>query len=235
VDAKTRIALIHATPLAMAPVQAALAAGWPGADPVNLLDDSLSRDRGGEPQPTAVVTGRILALAAYARRTECCGILFTCSAFGPAIERAAAAEALPVLKPNEAMFRDALARGDRIGLVATAAMAVPTLAAEFEDEARRRGSRAQLRTIVVPGAMAALQAGDAAAHDAAIAAKAPELGDCDAIMLAQFSMARAAAAVREAVSTPVLTSPESAVRLLRRLVERRRAEPTPADPSCFPD
>ena len=218
-EQKTRIALIHATPLAIAPVQAALAAEWPGTDAVNVLDDSLSRDRGGEPEPTHAVTGRILALAAYARRTECRGILFTCSAFGPAIERAAAAEALPVLKPNEAMFRDALARGNRIGLIATAKMAVPTLTAEFEDEARRAGSQAQLKTIVVPGAMAALQAGDAKAHDAAIAARAPELGDCDAIMLAQFSMARAAPAVREIAKALVLTSPESAVRLLHRLVE----------------
>jgi Asp/Glu/hydantoin racemase len=218
--ARTRIALIHATPLAIEPVRVALAAHWPAADPVNLLDDSLSRDRGNEPQPPPAVAERILALAAYAHRAECAGILFTCSAFGPAIERAAADTALPVLKPNEAMFRAALAAGDRIGMIATAAMAMPTLAAEFEEETRRAGSAATLTTVVVPEAMAALQAGDAETHDAAIAARAGELAHCDALMLAQFSMARAASAVRRAIDRPVLTSPESAVCLLRELVAR---------------
>lgn len=40
-----RIALIHATPLAMEPVQAAFQRHWPQVRPMNLLDDSLSFDR----------------------------------------------------------------------------------------------------------------------------------------------------------------------------------------------
>jgi Asp/Glu/hydantoin racemase len=163
-----------------------------------------------------------MALAVYAGRTGCAGILFTCSAFGPAIERAAADTTLPVLKPNEAMFRDAITRGNRLGLIATFQMAIPTLAAEFEEERRRAASSAQLKTIVVPEAMAALQAGDADAHDALIAARAPELAECDAVMLAQFSMSRAAPAVRRAIPCPVLTSPDSAVCLLRELVADSR-------------
>lgn len=229
VAARTRIALIHATPLAMEPVRVALAAHWPAADPVHLLDDALSRDRGSEPQPPPAVAARIVALAAYARRTECAGILFTCSAFGPAIERAAAEATVPVLKPNEAMFRAALAAGTRIGMIATAAMAVPTLAAEFEEEKRRAGSAATLKTVVAPEAMAALQAGDAGAHDALIAARAGELADCDAVMLAQFSMARAAAAVGQAIGVPVLTSPVSAVCLLRELVARSGEGTAPSE------
>jgi Asp/Glu/hydantoin racemase len=224
---RPRIALIHATPLAIEPVRAALSAHWPAADTVNLLDDSLSRDRGDDPVPTAAVADRISALVAYALRTRCAGILFTCSAFGPAIERAAGDTALPVLKPNEAMFRAALALGNRIGMIATFKMAIPTLAAEFEEERRRAGSSAELRPIVVPEALDALQAGDGNAHDAAIAAQAPQLADCDAVMLAQFSTARAAAAVRLAIDRPVLTSPESAVCLMRDLVKKdRRAEPS---------
>jgi Asp/Glu/hydantoin racemase len=223
VASRTRIALIHATPLAVEPVRAAMDTHWPEADAVNILDDALSRDRGGEPVPPPAVAERILALAAYARRTGCAGILFTCSAFGPAIERAAEQADVPVLKPNEAMFRDAIAKGDRIGMLATAAMAVPTLAAEFEDEARRCGSRATLTTLVVPDAMAALQGGRGSTHDEAIAARARDLAGYDAVMLAQFSMARAANAVRRAIAAPVLTSPDSAVCLMRELVTGPRA------------
>ena len=41
----TRIALIHATPAAVGPIKDAFAEAWPEPDLVNLLDDSLSRDR----------------------------------------------------------------------------------------------------------------------------------------------------------------------------------------------
>jgi hypothetical protein len=45
------------------------------------------------------------------------------------------------------------------------------------------------------------------------------LSDCSVVALAQFSLARAAAAVAAATGRPVLTTPDSAVRKLRRLLE----------------
>ena len=73
-----------------------------------------------------------------------------------------------------------------------------------------------LESVCVPEAMAALQAGDGARHDALLAAAAPRLGSCNAIMLAQFSTARARHAVAAAVTCPVLTSPDSAVLAMRK-------------------
>lgn len=40
-----RIVLLHATPVAMAPIQSAFADRWPEAEIVNLLDDGLTIDR----------------------------------------------------------------------------------------------------------------------------------------------------------------------------------------------
>jgi hypothetical protein len=68
-------------------------------------------------------------------------------------------------------------------------------------------------------ALAALDRGDGEGHDRAAAAKAAEIADCDVIALAQFSLARAAARVGEATGKPVLTTPDSAVRKLRRLLK----------------
>src|SRR5437763_16674149 len=103
-----RIALIHATPLAVDPICAAFERLWPQARRMNLLDDSLSVDRAEAGRLTEALVQRFLDLASCAQRTGCGGIRFTCSAFGPAIEAAARATGLPVRKTNEATFALAL-------------------------------------------------------------------------------------------------------------------------------
>ncbi|HEV7802448.1 MAG TPA: aspartate/glutamate racemase family protein, partial [Burkholderiales bacterium] len=113
-----RIALIHATPVAIDPIVAAFKRLWPEARPTNLLEDSLAVDLAADGLLTDTMTERFVTLARYARGCGADAILFTCSAFGPAIEAARAALDVPVLKPNEAMLDEALAGGTRIGLIA---------------------------------------------------------------------------------------------------------------------
>ncbi|MCB1512412.1 MAG: arylsulfatase [Hyphomicrobiaceae bacterium] len=211
-----RIALIHATPLAVAPVGAAFTRLWPEARTTNLLDDSLSADLATDGALTAVMRQRFATLADYVVGCGADAILFTCSAFGPAIEAVAAAHAdKPVLKPNEAMFRDAIALGGTIGLVATFGPSVPSMAQEFEEMARTDGAQVELVTACADGAMAALGRGEQGLHDRMVIEAARRLDGCRAIMLAQFSMASAQPLVADAVGVPVLTSPDSAVRALQ--------------------
>jgi len=68
----------------------------------------------------------------------------------------------------------------------------------------------------IDSALAALDRGDGARHDALVAeAVAQSALDVDVVALAQFSLARAAGAVANVVQVPVLTTPASAVRALR--------------------
>ena len=137
-----RIALIHATPLAIEPVNSSFKKLWPEASLQNILDDSLSRDHAAAGHLTADMVERFIDLAEYAKRAGCQGILFTCSAFGEAIEAASVAVAIPTLKPNEAMFEDALraalkakqnaAEVLNIGLVATFAASIVSMSEEFK-------------------------------------------------------------------------------------------------------
>lgn len=78
-----------------------------------------------------------------------------------------------------------------------------------------------VRTALAAGALEALDGGDAAAHDAAMAHAAQGLlaQNCTVIALAQFSLARARDAVAAATGLPVLTTPDSAVRALRRRLQ----------------
>jgi Asp/Glu/hydantoin racemase len=215
---RKRIALIHAVTVAMPPVSAAFAELWPEAELVNLLDDSLPVDRAKADDLTPALHRRITGLATYARDLGADGVLFTCSAFGTAIEAAARAAAWPVLKPNEAMFEAALHAGRRIGMLASFERSIPSMEQEFRELVQARGVDATLRSVCVPAAMPALQKGDAATHNAMLAEAAPQLADCDAVMLAQFSTSVAAPAVQARVKAPVLTSPGSAVRKMKALL-----------------
>lgn len=213
-----RIALIHALKHSITPIEAAFDRLWPEARLANLLDDSLSADLARDGALTDAMTERFLTLARYARSTGADGILFTCSAFGPCIEVCARELApMPVLKPNEAMIEDAVAlvgRSGRVGLLASFAPTLASMPAEFAIMAPD--------IVVVPcladAALAALDRGEGEAHDAAAAEAALALADCDAIALGQFSLARAARQVAEAAGRPALTTPDSAVNKLKRLL-----------------
>jgi aspartate/glutamate racemase len=206
------VALIHALAHSVEPVNAEFARTWPECTRMNLLDDSLSADlaRGGGVLD-ARMTARFLVLAEYAIDTGAQGILFTCSAFGPCIDAVKARwPQVPVLKPNEAMIDDAVRTGARrIGLVASFAPTLASMPAEFPPGVTVLPALAE-------GALAALDRGDTTEHDRRVAAAARAVADqgCDVVVLAQFSLARAAPVVREAVGLPVLTTPGSAVRAL---------------------
>lgn len=205
-----RIALIHALRHSPPPVEAAFARLWPEAVLMNLLDDSLSADLARDGALTPRMAERFLLLGRYAAGTGAAGVLFTCSAFGPCIEAVARDLApIPVLKPNEAMVEEAAAVGGAVGLLATFGPTLDTMPPEFPANVR-----------VVPklaeGALAALDRGDAGEHDRLAAEAARSLAGCDAVALAQFSLARAAPFVAAATGKPVLTTPDSAVRKLRR-------------------
>lgn len=218
--ASPRIFLFHATLVAIEPIRAAMHELWPEAEAVNILDESLSLDRAREPDTLSQgIIRRFVALGRQAVDGGADGILITCSAFGPAIRQLATEVPVPVLMPNEAMFRAALSRGSRIGMVATFGPAIGTMEDEFRAFASEVGSPATLETVLAEGAIESLRRGEAADHDRRVAEAAAQLSGFDALMLAHFSTSRAAQAVRSAVDIPVLTAPEAAVGRMRSLIE----------------
>jgi Asp/Glu/hydantoin racemase len=209
----TRVALIHALAHSVAPINAEMVRAWPACERMNLLDDSLSSDLARSGQGLdAAMHQRFETLAAYAEGTGAQAMLFTCSAFGPCIDAVAARRPhMPVLKPNEAMVAEAVASGKRVGLVASFVPTLRSMPSEFP-------AGMALVSRLAEGAMEALNQGDTAGHDARVvdAARWLQQQGCEVIALAQFSMARAETAVRQALQLPVLTTPASAVRVLRQ-------------------
>lgn len=225
-----RIMLISALAQSPGPALAAMREEWPEARAYNLIDDSLASDFATIGTISPAIHDRFLALGRYAAASSdgaspTRGVLFTCSAFRPAIERVKADLAIPVITPNEGAFEEALALcrdaadGGRIGLLLTFQGSVAPLEDEIHAMADALGQR---RPAVVPavahGALEALQAGDGARHDALSALAAEQLPSVDVVVIGQFSMARAAPLVMQRRSEPVLTTPHMAARKMRRLV-----------------
>jgi Asp/Glu/hydantoin racemase len=217
----TRICLIHAVQEAIAPAQQAFARVWPQAQLVNVLDDSLSADRAVSDHLTSTMYRRIDSLARYGMDLGAVGILYTCSAFGEAIEAARANTPIPILKPNEAMFEEALASGTRIAMLATFRPSILSMENEFAEMVEVRGLDATLESTWVADAMNALRSGDTAKHNRLLAEAAAKLKGYDALMLAQFSTAQAHAEVSAVVDCPVFTSPGSAVVKLKRAITQQ--------------
>jgi Asp/Glu/hydantoin racemase len=207
-----RIALVHALKHSIVPIEASFAKLWPEATLMNLLDDSLSADLARDGKLTDAMTERFLSIGRYAASTGTDGILFTCSAFGPCIEAVAGERApMPVLKPNEAMIEEAAKAGPKVGLLSSFPPTLASMPREFP-------ASVQLVPKLAEGAMAALDRGDRAEHDRMVVEASKDLRDCDVIALAQYSMAPAAEKVAQATGRPVLTTPDSAVTKLKRIL-----------------
>ena len=213
-----RIALVHALPESVAPINQAFASAWPAAQIFNLLDDSLSRDVARDGAITDAMTQRFVDLTRYAVSTGARAVQFTCSAFNECIDAARSTVDVPVLKPDEAMIDDALTYGPRLGVVVTFRPSIDSVSTQIEARAEALGVHPQLDIRLAEGALEAFRAGDPEEHDRRIAAAAAGLGPCDVVMLAQYSMARAAPRVRTPGEVPLLTSPQAAVARLRELL-----------------
>ncbi|MDA7964310.1 aspartate/glutamate racemase family protein [Ruegeria sp.] len=193
---------------------------------MDVLDASLSSDLTARGSLDDSIIERFLRLGDYAASSKGEGgqaqaILFTCSAFGPAIDAVKAAQNIPVLRPNEAAFQEALSLGTRLALVVSFPPSLPALTAELREMAAKQGKTVEITPILAEGALAALKAADSEAHDQAVLAACADLKDVDAIILGQFSLARAETALSQVTQCPILTTPDCAVLALRSLFDEQ--------------
>ena len=226
IEPPRRIALIHALRDSIEPIRIAFARHWPAASTFNLLDDSLSNAVADEGKVTDAIVRRFLVLGRYAQGSQQGGrppdaILFTCSAFGSAIDAVERDLPLPVLRPNEAAFERALAQDRPIHLLVTFPPSLASLTAELRTMAAKLTTRRDVCEHIVEGAFEALQAGNRAEHDRRVARAAARYASAAVVVLGQFSMAAAAEMIDPSLRNNVLTTPDCAVNKLRLNFERK--------------
>ena len=218
-----KIYLVHAQRVSIDPIEAAFQSLWPEARLAHLLEDSLFSDFGRDGGLTEAMIERFRALGRVCVGAGADAILFTCSAFGPAIDALKRDLRIPVLKPNEALYDELLDNGGRIALLATFAPTIPSMMAEITAYSGTRSAgekSASLRVDahLVEGALDALQNNRPDEHNRLIADASRSFATHDAIAFAQFSMAPARAMAEAHIRIPLLTTPDTAIRKLMTLM-----------------
>ncbi|EGQ7904531.1 TPA: hypothetical protein O4G41_004473 [Vibrio alginolyticus] len=213
------ITLIHAVDIAIEPIKKAFEELWSEAQLVHLWDQSLSIERAKSEHITPALYRRIADLTEMAEQTGTDAIMFTCSAFGDAIEQVALKTSIPVLKPNEAMFKQALSLNSPISMIGSFAPAMEGMEREYYLEAHSQGIAAELTCVCVPESRIALSHGDVDKHNQLVVEAAKALPNESAYMLAHFSSSYAKTELEKATGKPVLSSPHCAVLHLKSLLE----------------
>lgn len=214
-----RIVLLHAYGPSIPPIVEAFAAGWPQAEALNMLDETLYRDVGADGSIPPSMPGRLAGLFHHCEASGAKGVVFTGSTFGPAVDQARAGVGIPVLKADEAMAEAGVAAGRRILVVCTAKRAIPVIRGNVEAAVAAAGAAREIGDLWVPGAKDANDAGRAEEHDRAIAgAVADAAAAWDVILLGQISMVPALRHIPAALQPRVLTSPAASVAKMRTLI-----------------
>jgi hypothetical protein len=193
------LALLHTSPVHIPVFESLRDEAHPGLALIHLVaEELLERARAHGPDAVADDVREFLAgaVAAGARAVLC-----TCSTIGAVAERADVG--VPVVRVDRPMAATAVAAGPRIVVIATVESTLEPTVALIRQEAA--GRPVEVGTLLVEGAWARFEAGDADGYARAVADAADTVTDADAIVLAQASMTPAQLLATTAV--PVLSSP----------------------------
>lgn len=200
-------------------VQELFRTALPGHRLVNLIDDGLIGEVIASNGVTPSIRRRLLRLFEAASASGADVILNTCSSVGEIVPMAEPFIGTPILRIDQPMA-DMAVQFARVGVLATLSTTLEPSMRLIQERAALAGRSVQVVSGLADGAFQALQAGDAAGHDRILLETAMRLaGEVDALVLAQGSMTRMLAELKEKAGIPVLASPPNCMDTLKKMVE----------------
>jgi len=193
----------------------------PDWETFNMLDESLLRATIRDGSLSLMTIRRLTGMVWSAVDAGADAVVVTCSSLGPAVEAARALCPVPLFRIDEGMALAAVGMGKQIGILATLRTTLDPTSDLILRTAAQQGRDCTITSSLSGGAFGKLSQGDTAGHDLMVAQSLRDLAPkVDVIVLAQASMARASAEVKDALgSLPVLTSPELGMKHLRQALQ----------------
>lgn len=193
----------------------------PGVRVVNIVDDGLLTDVRTAGGLTPQLSSRVVGYGLLAQSSGADAVLNCCSSVGEAADLMAKLLTIPVVKIDERMSDQAVAKGERIAVVATVATTLDPTERLIRRKAAALAKDIRTTRYLVDSAFDALLSGDAGRHDALVKAEIEKArAENDVVVLAQGSMARLVPLLDGHCSVPVLSSPRLGVEALRESLER---------------
>jgi hypothetical protein len=217
------LVFVHTAPVNVETFGQLLAEIDPTIPAKHVLDESLLQEARAQ-GITPGLAQRIRQRHLEAMDEDTAVVLCTCSTIGGQAERTMSESGMGVIRVDRPMAEAAVAAGSRIVVAAALESTIEPTSELIMQVAKEQGREVTLRPLLCEGAWQHFEAGDQAGYWQSIAetlrrevlgADAPR---CDVIVLAQASMAGAAALCAD-LPVPVLSSPrlglEAAVRAYR--------------------
>lgn len=183
----------------------------------NYLDEGLQALVQAEGAVTSKSLCRMVALIERAVQDGAEAIVLTCTVFTPYWQRLQALFTIPLFSADGVMLEQVAALNQKTAILCTFPASIKSSLAVFKEAAARQGTMGDADAFLLEDAARAIGQGNKPLHDSLIARKADSLGsEYKAVVLAQISMAQAAALVQNK-DTKVYTSPASIVRELKKM------------------
>lgn len=218
---KRKVAFIHTSPAAIGPLMQFYSEAAPELEITNLLDDGLLRLLAAKESATA--QKRLAEMIKAAVETYGAELaMITCSSVSREMaEQLAGDFALPILKIDYPMARQAVRAGAKIGVAATFPPTLVPTTKLLDDAAAEAAREIEIIQEVSPDAYTALLANDLAKHDELLLGVIERLEqqDVSAIVLAQVSMARILPRLNGRVKVPVLSSLHTSLEAVRERLQ----------------
>lgn len=218
-DRHPLVAFIGATTAAIPPASAAFAEHFPEATLWNVLDDRLITEAVAAGGLTPPLAARMGALVRYAVEAGADGVLLTCSMYGPVAHELGAGGDVPIYASDDAAFDDVVSAGyERVILLSSLPEALRDAEERFALFAGERSGAPRVTGVLAADAFAAAASGDTAAVTDALASAVLSAEPADAVLLAQYSLAPAAARLAERLGLPVIAGPPRAAARMRQVL-----------------
>lgn len=186
----------------------------------HITDDSLIQEVIANNKVTPAVRRRLLANYMAAADSGADVIFNCCSSVGDVADLGNEIAPVPVFRIDYPMAMEAVTSAKRIAVISTLSTTLDPTRRLLERCAKEAGRDVVLVDGLADGAFAAGQSGDGETHDRLIAEAAMKIADkVDLFVLAQGSMARMEKKLSEMTGKPVLSSPVSGVRGLRKFLK----------------
>ena len=218
-----KIAIIHATVNAVAPLMAAIKK-FPNLQGINFVNDSLLAYTGEHGVDKYILRQFTKTLFA-AIESKPDGIIVACNVFCPYVELMKNFTDIPMIAIDSAMLQKAATCGKKVGIIATNNVGGDSAKVSIENLAKAVGFEPKVLVTVEAEAAQALNSGDMQSFKAIIKAAAAKLKEsgCEVMVLAQITLACCAEYVAE-LGVEVLTSPDEGVKYLLELINASEAK-----------